>query len=247
MLLSGKKAIVTGGSQGIGKEIVTALLKDGASVYFLDINPSDFMGEYEELASSSGTIVEFRECNVANEEQVAGVVKEVLDASGGIDVLVNNAGITRDGLLFRMSEQNWDDVLAVNLKSAFLMSRAVARSMLQRRTGSIINISSIVGVHGNAGQANYSASKAGLIGLTKSVAQEVASRSIRVNAVAPGFIKTAMTDKLTEQQRENMLSQVPMARLGDPSEVAKVVLFLASDLSSYVTGQVIGIDGGMGM
>ena len=247
MLLEGKKAIITGGSRGIGKEIVEAFLREGASVYFIDLMASEFLAEYEEIALEHGAKVAYRECNVADETQVTSVVKEIIEDSGGIDVLVNNAGITRDGLIFRMTEENWNAVLSVNLSSAFFMSKALARSMIKNRTGAIINVSSIVGVHGNAGQCNYSASKAGLIGLTKSLAKEVAARNVRVNAVAPGFIKTAMTDKLTDQQREKLQEQIPMVRLGDPQEVAKVILFLASDLASYVTGQVILIDGGMGM
>ena len=247
MLLEGKKAIITGGSRGIGKEIVQAFLREGSSVYFIDLMPSEFMAEYEEIAGECGATVAYRECNVADETQVISVVKEIVEDSGGIDVLVNNAGITRDGLIFRMTEENWNAVLSVNLSSAFFMSKALARSMIKNRTGAIINVSSIVGVHGNAGQCNYSASKAGLIGLTKSLAKEVAGRNVRVNAVAPGFIKTAMTDKLTDQQREKLQEQIPMVRLGDAQEVAKVILFLASDLASYVTGQVILIDGGMGM
>lgn len=247
MLLEGKKAIVTGGSRGIGKEIVTTFLKEGASVYFIDLMPSDFMAEYEDLASKSGVKVVYKEASVADEDQVDATIKAILEESGGIDILVNNAGITRDGLIFRMSSQNWNDVISVNLTSAFLVSKALARSMIQRRTGSIVNVSSIVGVHGNAGQVNYSSSKAGLIGLTKSLAQEVAGRNVRVNAVAPGFIKTAMTDKLSDEQKQNLQTRIPMVRMGEPAEVAKVILFLACDLASYVTGQVILIDGGMGM
>ena len=247
MLLEGKKAIITGGARGIGKEIVVSFLNEGASVYFIDLMPSEFLSEYEALAKEKGGTVAYRECNVADEEMVREAVKGIVDESGGIDVLVNNAGITRDGLIFRMSKENWNDVISVNLTSAFYMSKAIARSMIQRRAGSIINVSSIVGVHGNAGQCNYSASKAGLIGLTKSLAQEVAGRGIRVNAVAPGFIQTAMTDKLSDDQKAKLQEQIPMVRLGFPEEVAKVILFLASDLASYVTGQVILIDGGMGM
>ena len=247
MLLQGKKAIITGGARGIGKEIVECFLKEGSSVYFIDLMASEFMSEYESLAAESGVEVFYRECNVADEDQVSDVVKGIVEESGGIDTLVNNAGITRDGLIFRMSKENWTDVISVNLNSAFFMSKAIARSMIKNRSGAIINVSSIVGVHGNAGQCNYSASKAGLIGLTKSLAQEVAGRNVRVNAVAPGFIQTAMTDKLSDDQREKLQTQIPMVRLGQPEEVAKVVLFLASELASYVTGQVILIDGGLGM
>ena len=247
MLLEGKKAIITGGARGIGKEIVLSFLSQGASVYFIDLMASESMNEYESLAKEKNVDVVYKECNVADEDQVSAVVKEIVEESGGIDILVNNAGITRDGLIFRMSKENWNDVISVNLSSAFYMSKAIARSMIGRRTGAIINVSSIVGVHGNAGQCNYSASKAGLIGLTKSLAQEVAGRNVRVNAVAPGFIQTAMTDKLDDSQKETLTKQIPMVRLGQPEEVAKVILFLASDLASYVTGQVILIDGGMGM
>jgi 3-oxoacyl-[acyl-carrier protein] reductase len=247
MLVQGKKALITGGARGIGKEIVVAFLNEGASVYFIDLNPSEYMDEYEKIAGEKGAEVSYHQGNVADEDEISGVVKEILEKSGGIDILVNNAGITRDNLFFRMSSQEWKDVLSINLHSAFYISKIVARQMAKQRSGSIINISSIVGVIGNAGQANYSASKAGMIGLTKSLAREIGSRDVRVNAVAPGFIKTAMTDKLNENQKEALLTQIPLNRLGEPSEVASVVLFLASDLASYVTGQVVHITGGMGM
>ena len=245
--MDGKKALVTGGARGIGREIVLAFLNEGASVYFIDLMEGDSMDEYREIASRHGADVVFREGNVADEEKITVAVDGIIEESGGIDILVNNAGITRDGLSFRMSGKDWNDVLAINLSSAFYISRPVSRSMIKRRSGSIINVASVVGIIGNAGQVNYSASKAGLIGLTKSLAREVGSRGVRVNAVAPGFIVTPMTDKLNEQQREALQSQIPMARLGQPSEVASVVLFLASDLSSYVTGEVIKITGGLGM
>ncbi len=245
MLLEGKKAVVTGGSRGIGMEIVKLFLSEGASVTFLDLIESEFMGEYEALSKERGTSVRFKKTNVASEDEVNSVIKEILDESEGIDILVNNAGITRDGLLFRMPLENWETVLTINLTSAFLVCKPIARAMAKQRSGSIINMASVVGVGGNAGQTNYSASKAGLIGLTKSLAKEVASRNVRVNAVAPGFIDTEMTQKLSDQARDAMLGQVPMKRPGTPEEVAKVVLFLASDLSSYVTARVIQIDGGM--
>ncbi|HUV06142.1 MAG TPA: 3-oxoacyl-[acyl-carrier-protein] reductase [Spirochaetia bacterium] len=245
MLLEGKKAVVTGGSRGIGKEIVQLFLKEGASVTFMDLFPSDFMGEFESLAKEKGTKVVFKKADVSSEEEVNSVVKEILSESGGVDVLVNNAGITRDGLVFRMPLENWEMVLKINLTSAFLISKHIAMAMMKQRSGSIINMASVVGIGGNAGQTNYSASKAGLIGFTKSLAKEVASRGVRVNAVAPGYIDTEMTKKLDPKAQEAMLSQVPMGRAGTPEEVAKVVLFLASDLSSYITGRVIQIDGGM--
>ena len=247
MLVEGKKALITGGARGIGKEIVTAFLNEGASVYFIDLQKSEFMSEYEQLAAAAGQSVVFKQGNVADEEEITAVVDEILKESGGIDVLVNNAGITRDNLFFRMSAKEWNDVLSINLSSAFYISKVIARQMAKQKSGSIINIASIVGVIGNAGQANYSASKAGMIGLTKSLAREIGSRGVRVNAVAPGFIKTAMTDKLTDSQKEALLSQVPLSRLGNPEEVASVVLFLASELASYITGEVIQITGGMGM
>jgi 3-oxoacyl-[acyl-carrier protein] reductase len=245
MLLEGKKAIVTGGSRGIGQEIVTLFLREGASVYFMDLAESESIGSFEKLAKERGTSVQFKKTDVSDEEVVNRVVKEILADSDGIDILVNNAGITRDGLVFRMPLENWEMVLKINLTSAFLVSKHIAMAMMKRKSGSIINMASVVGVGGNAGQTNYSASKAGLIGFTKSLAKEVASRGVRVNAVAPGYIDTEMTRKMGEEAKQVMLGQVPMGRAGTPEEVAKVVLFLASDLSSYVTGRVIQIDGGM--
>jgi len=245
MLLEGKKAIVTGGSRGIGLEIVKKFLSEGASVYFMDLIESEAMGDFQALAKETGASVTFKKTDVSSEEEVTRVVKEILEVSGGIDVLVNNAGITRDGLIFRMPVENWEMVLKINLTSAFLLSKHLAMAMMKRKTGSIVNMASVVGIGGNPGQTNYSASKAGLIGFTKSLAKEVAARGVRVNAVAPGYIDTEMTQKLNDQAREAMLSQVPMGRPGTPEEVAKVVLFLASDLASYITGRVIQIDGGM--
>ncbi len=246
-MLQGKKALITGGSRGIGREIVLLYLHNGASVYYIDLAPGDSLEEYQDIAAKHGSEVVYKEGNVSDEAAVTAVVKEILDESGGIDILVNNAGITRDGLIFRMSTEDWMNVININLNSAFFISREVSRSMIKKRTGAIINVASIVGVIGNAGQTNYSASKAGLIGLTKSLAREVAGRNVRVNAVAPGFIKTKMTEALSEEQREALTTQIPMGRIGEPEEVAKVCLFLASDLSSYLTGQVIHITGGMGM
>ena len=247
MLLKGKKALVTGGARGIGREIVLSFLNNGATVYYIDLAEGDYMAEYKSIAKEKGCEVFFHNGNVAEEEEITAVCEKILEESNGIDVLVNNAGITRDGLVFRMSAKDWEDVIKINLTSAFYISRAISKAMIKQRSGSIINIASIVGVIGNGGQTNYSASKAGLIGFTKSLAREVASRGVRVNAVAPGFIKTPMTDKLNEAQVKALSDKIPLARLGLPSEVASVVLFLASEFSSYVTGEVIKIDGGMGM
>lgn len=246
-MLQGKTAVVTGGSRGIGREIVLSFLHQGASIYYLDLQEGKYLGEYQKLAQEHGAQAFFKEANVADEERVNQVFDEIAKEAGSIDILVNNAGITRDTLIFRMKTEDWKSVLDVNLSSAFYCSRAVSRQMIKQRGGSIINVASIVGVIGNAGQTNYSASKAGLIGLTKSLAREVASRGVRVNAVAPGFIVTPMTDKLNEEQKGALYSQIPLGRLGDPEEVAKVILFLASDLSSYVTGEVLKITGGLGM
>ncbi len=246
-MLQGQTALITGGSRGIGREIVLKLLHNGASVYYIDLNPGDSLEEYKEIAEQHGSTVVYKEGNVADEPTITAVVEEIISEVDGIDILINNAGITRDGLIFRMSSKDWNDVLNINLNSAFYISKVVANHMIKRRTGSIINIASIVGVIGNAGQTNYSASKAGMIGLTKSLAREVAGRNVRVNAVAPGFIDTVMTQKLNDEQRKALTQQIPMGRIGEPEEVAKVVLFLASDLASYLTGQVIHITGGMGM
>ena len=194
MLLKGKKALITGGSRGIGKEIVLTFLREGADVYFISTNESPHIDEMNETAREAGVSVFWRKADVADEAEVSGVVESILEESGGIDILVNNAGITRDGLVFRMSAKDWNDVIATNLTSAFYISKVIARQMIKQRRGSIINISSIVGVTGNGGQTNYSASKAGLIGFSKSLAKEVAGRGIRVNVLAPGFIQTNMTD-----------------------------------------------------
>ena len=245
MLLKGKKALVTGGARGIGKEIVLDFLREGASVWFLDLNPSEFQAEMDQAAQAGGGKVAFKKADVAAAAEVTRVVEEVASEAGGIDILVNNAGITRDGLIFRMSLENWEKVLAINLTSAFLISQAGARLMIKQRSGSIINMASIAGVGGNAGQANYAASKAGLIGLTRSLAKETGGRGVRVNAVAPGYIDTEMTRALPEAVRQAFVGQVAMARPGQAGEVAKVVTFLASDMASYVSGTVLRVDGCM--
>lgn len=247
MLLKGQKALVTGGARGIGKEIVVNFLQNGASVWFIDLNEGESMQEFQALAAAGNSTVTFKQANVADEENISAVVNEILEESGGLDILVNNAGITRDGLIFRMSSKDWNDVLTINLTSAFYISKIVARAMIKQRTGSIINVASIVGMSGNGGQTNYCASKAGMIGFTKSLAKEVAARNVRVNAVAPGFIRTPMTDALSPEQQKAITDLVPMARYGEPEEVAKVICFLASDLASYLTGQTIQIAGGLWM
>ena len=247
MLLNGKKALVTGGSRGIGREIVLAFLREGASVWYIDLAEGDSLSEYQSIAAEHGATAGFREANVADEQSVTQAVEAVLKEAGGLDVLVNNAGITRDNLLFRMTAQEWNDVLAVNLTSAFFTSRLVVRQMAKQRSGAVINVASIVGIIGNGGQANYSASKAGMIGLTKSMAREVSGRNVRINAVAPGFINTKMTQALNEEQQNALKTQIPMGRIGEPAEVASVIVFLASDLASYLTGQVIHVTGGLGM
>jgi 3-oxoacyl-[acyl-carrier protein] reductase len=247
MLLEGKKALVTGGSRGIGREIVRTFLKNGADVYYISRSPGDSREELAALAEELGRGVTYKEGNVGDEDTISRVVGEVLEESGGLDILVNNAGMTRDGLIFRMSSGDWNDVLTVNLTSAFYICKLVARSMIKRRAGSIINVTSIVGITGNAGQTNYSAAKAGLIGFTKSLAREVAGRSVRVNAIAPGYIETEMTESLTKEQRETLVSQIPMGRVGTTEEVANTALFLGSELSTYMTGQVLQATGGLGM
>ena len=247
MLLQGKKALVTGGSRGIGREIVLAFLNQGATVYYVDLAQGDSFDEYQKVAIANNCKAVFKQATVTDETAVNTLVEEMAKEEGSIDIVVNNAGITRDGLLMRMSTQDWDDVLNINLKSAFLVCRAVIRPMIRQRSGSIINMASIVGIIGNPGQFNYCASKAGMIGITKSLAREVGSKNVRVNAIAPGFIVSPMTDKLNAEQKKGMMDQIPMGRFGDPAEIAKVCVFLASDLASYITGEEIKVTGGLGM
>jgi len=245
MLLKEKKAIITGGSRGIGKQIAITFLKEGASVFVIDIIKSDDWQEIENYAKENSVQVFFKQSDVSNEKEISDCIKEILTESEGIDILVNNAGITRDGLIFRMETEDWEKVIRINLTSAFFISRIIARHMIKRRAGSIINMASVVGIGGNAGQTNYSASKAGLIGLCKSLAKEVGSRGVRVNAIAPGFIDTEMTGRLDKKIIDTYINLIPLGRIGDPMEVAGAALFLASDLSSYITGQVIRVDGGI--
>ena len=246
MLLEGKKILVTGGSRGIGKEIVMKCLQEGASVHYCDFEVSPFQAEMD-AAAIDGAEAVFHNANITDEEQVKGLIKDIT-ADGKLDVVVNNAGITRDGMVFRMPLDQWESVLKVNLTGAFLVAREASSFMaLRQKSGSIINMASMVGQTGSAGQTNYSASKAGLIGFTKSLAKETAKRNVRVNAVAPGFIATAMTDKLSEEVRAEYAASIPLGRLGDAQDIANAVVYLASDLSSYVTGQVLRVDGGMVM
>jgi len=245
-LLENKVAVVTGAGRGIGEAIARRLAGEGAAIAVCDV----MLDTAQQVATSlgkSGTKANAYAVNVTDSKQVKEVCDKIVADFGRVDILVNNAGITRDGLLLRMSDEDWDAVLGVNLKGAFLFTRSLCRTMLQQRSGVIVNIASIVGMTGNAGQANYSASKAGLIGFTKTIAKELASRGIRSNAVAPGFIKTPMTDKLGEEARKALTDYIALKRLGLPEDVANVVLFLASDLSGYVTGQVIAVDGGLAM
>lgn len=248
-----KRAIVTGGTRGIGRAIVRELAaRSCCGVLFSDVafiyNSCDECADeiQKEIGSLDTKIYAFK-ADASSFEDAQATITEAIKDLGGIDILVNNAGITRDNLLLRMTEKEFDDVININLKSVFNYTKAVLKPMLQQRYGRIINIASVVGLIGNAGQANYAASKAGVIGFTKSTAREVASRGITVNAVAPGFIETDMTAKLTEKQREALISNIPMNRLGTPEDVAKVVGFLSSDEAAYITGQVIAVDGGMTM
>lgn len=246
-MLTGKVALVTGASRGIGKEIALTLAANGATV-IVNYNGSRERAEevVKEIEAAGGN-AEAIQCNVADFQASEEMVKNVLATYKKVDILVNNAGITKDGLLMRMSEEDYDAVLDTNLKGTFNMIRHLSRSFLKQRSGKIINLSSVSGVMGNAGQANYSASKAGVIGLTKSVARELASRGICVNAIAPGFIDTEMTQAMPEEAQKELKQMIPLGRMGEAEEVAKLVLFLAGNDSNYITGQVISIDGGMTM
>ena len=240
--LTGKRALVTGASGGIGREIAKALAAAGANVALSGTRVAALEDTAKEMGGSSHPILP---CNLANFDEVDKLVPAAEAALGGLDILVNNAGMTRDNLFMRMKNEEWDEVIAVNLTAAFHLTRAVLRGMMKQRYGRIISITSVVGVAGNPGQANYAASKAGLIGMSKSLAQEVASRNITVNTVAPGFITSAMTDELNDKQRETILQKVPAGRLGTAGEVAGCTVFLASDAAAYITGHTLNVNGGM--
>ncbi len=246
MKLKDEVAIVTGSARGIGRAIALELVRNGAKLVICDLNMDDIQIVVDQFTEMGGEAKGFVS-NVTQAEDAQQLIDKTIDAFGKVDILVNNAGITRDNLLMRMKEDEWDAVIAVNLKGTYNCIRAIAKPFIKQRSGKIINLASVVGQIGNAGQVNYSASKAGVIGLTKSVAKELAARNVRVNAIAPGFIQTDMTANLTEKAKEALTNAIPLAKLGQPEDVAKVVLFLASDDAAYITGQVINVDGGMVM
>jgi len=242
--LSGKVAIVTGAARGIGRTIAETLSSAGAKLACVDVNPETLASTVEALRASGG-VAEGFSCDVTNSERVNQVVDEVVQKLGGLDILVNNAGITRDNLSMRMKDDQWDAVIAINLKGTFLFTRAATRPLMKARGGRIINIASVSGLMGNPGQANYSASKAGVIGLTRTISRELASRNITVNAVAPGFIATEMAAALGDEMLQQIKKETPLGRLGDPQDVADAVLFLASEAASFITGHVLVVDGGI--
>ena len=245
MTLEGKNALVTGGSRGIGKAIALELARQGANVA---VTANSSLAGAESVADeirALGRNAVAAQCNIADSGQVEKLISQVLTSLGSLDIVVNNAGVTKDALVLRMSEEDWDTVLDTNLKGTFLVTRAALKPMIKQRQGKIVNITSVIGLIANPGQANYSASKAGIIGFTRTIAKEVASRNIQANCVAPGFIETAMTDALSQEQRDNIIKQIPANRLGSPEDIANVVAFLCSPSASYITGQTITVDGGM--
>ncbi len=247
MLLDGKVAMVTGASRGIGRSVAIALAKAGAKVIINYAGNVVAAQEVKDLIEAAGGQSMIVQADVASDEAVAAMVKDTMDAFGQIDILVNNAGITRDNLLMRMKEGDWDAVMNTNLKGVFVCTKAVSRVMMKQKSGKIINMTSVVGIMGNAGQSNYAAAKAGVIGFTKSMAKELATRGITVNAVAPGFINTDMTAVLSDQLKDELATKIPVGRLGNPEDVAAAVLFLVSDAANYITGQTLNVDGGMVM
>lgn len=240
-----KNVIVTGGARGIGEAICRKLAAEGQNIIIWDVMEDAAKETAEKIAAEFGVKTAGKSVNVTDAEAIKAAVEEAKEEFGSIDTLVNNAGVTRDTLMMRMKEEDWDFVLNINLKGAFLCTQAVAKVMMKQRSGNIVNMASVIGLMGNPGQANYSASKGGLIALTKTTAKEYASRGIRCNAIAPGFISSAMTDKMTDKARDAMLGYIPLKSLGQPEDVAKAVNFLSSDESSYITGQVLQVDGGM--
>lgn len=240
---AGKVAIITGSARGIGKEIAKAFLDQGAKVVISDVNAEACAETVKEFGANAIAIP----CNVTVAAEVDKLVSETKEKLGSVDIVVNNAGVTRDALFIRMKEEDWDMVLNINLKGAFLVSQAAASVMMKQRSGKIVNMASVSGLFGNAGQANYASSKAGLVALTKVMARELAARNVNVNAIAPGFIKTAMTDKLSEEIKENINKQIPFGRMGEVKDIANAALFLASEKSSYITGQTIAVCGGLTM
>jgi 3-oxoacyl-[acyl-carrier protein] reductase len=244
-LLEGKIALITGASRGIGRGIAEKFAEQGATVLFTYLSSEEKAKALENELSAKGVKAKGYKSDAANYASAESLINTIVSEFGTIDIVVNNAGITRDGLLMRMSEQNWDEVINTNLKSVFNITKAVQKPMLKQRSGSIINISSVIGIRGNAGQANYAASKAGIIGFTKSVALELGSRNIRCNAIAPGFIETEMTETLNEETVKAYINQIPLKRWGKAEDVANLCLFLASDMGSYITGQTINVCGGM--
>jgi len=245
-MLKNKVAVITGSARGIGKAIAIALAKEGANVVISDINLSLAQATAEEIKKTGSNAIAL-ELNVAKSSAVDDFYNEVISSFGQIDILVNNAGITKDTLMMRMKEEDWDQVIDINLKGVFNCTKTAIKYMLKQKSGSIVNIASVVGITGNIGQANYSASKGGVIALTKTIAREVASRGIRANAIAPGFITSDMTNKLSDDMKKNIVKNIPFGKMGDPEDIANAVVFLSTDKASYITGQVLCVDGGMVM
>ncbi|MBN1384098.1 MAG: 3-oxoacyl-[acyl-carrier-protein] reductase [Elusimicrobia bacterium] len=245
--LKDKVAIITGGAQGIGRAIAEKLADEGAKIAIVDVQEEIAKNTADEISKDKDVESLALKIDVSSFQETEGMTKKVVEKFGKIDIIVNNAGITRDNLLIRMTDEEWDKVIAINLKGVFNCSKAAAKIMMKQRCGKIVNISSVVGLMGNAGQVNYSASKGGVIALTKTLARELASRNINVNAIAPGFIKTAMTDKLSDEAKQKLIALIPLSRLGEPQDVANLVAFLCTEESSYITGEVISVNGGMYM